>query len=162
MRVYCLAFARRGDEALRSAGRPVPSGRSRALPVRTLCRRGPHPGLRECSNRLKPVVFQAGLKAGLCPAPASSGSVCPPIALLLAHYLAARPLPPVHASGDGATPPETWQSKILAQGNKNKGLLNEIKVLSFRAKIELIWNAKRDETPVQLTFLKLNYRFREE
>ena len=29
------------------------------------------------SNRLRIVVFQAGLKAGLCPAPASSGPVCP-------------------------------------------------------------------------------------
>src|ERR1035438_7215511 len=37
-----------------------------------------------------PVVFQAGLKAGFCPALASSGPVCPGIALLLAHCLAAR------------------------------------------------------------------------
>jgi hypothetical protein len=102
------------------------------------------------------------LKAGLCPAPASSGAVCPQIAQLLAQYLAARPLPLVHTSGDGAKPPETRQSQILAQGNKNTVLLYEIKVLSFRSKIELVWNAKRDGTSVQLTFLKLNYRFREE
>ena len=47
------------------------------------------------------------MKAGLCPVPASTGPVCPPNALLLAHCLAARPLPPVHASGDGAKPPKT-------------------------------------------------------
>jgi hypothetical protein len=39
----------------------------------------------------------------------SSGPVCPRITLLLAHGLAARPLPPAHALGDGAKPPETWQ-----------------------------------------------------
>src|ERR1017187_852329 len=43
----------------------------------------PHPGLRERANRLRTVVFQAGLKAGFCPALASSGPVCPGIALLL-------------------------------------------------------------------------------
>jgi hypothetical protein len=48
------------------------------------------------SNLLRTVVFQAGLKAGFCPAMASSGPVCPGIALLLAHGLAARPLPPAN------------------------------------------------------------------
>ena len=33
----------------------------------------------------------------------------PPIALLLAHCLATRPLPLVHALGDGAKPPEMRQ-----------------------------------------------------
>jgi hypothetical protein len=33
----------------------------------------------------------------------------PGIALLLAHCLAARPLPPAYGLGDGAKPPETWQ-----------------------------------------------------
>jgi len=37
------------------------------------------------------------LKAAFCPALASSGPVCPGIALLLAHCLAARPLPPGRA-----------------------------------------------------------------
>jgi hypothetical protein len=50
------------------------------------------------------------LKAGLCPAPASSGPVCPGIALLLAHCLAARLLPPAYALGDGAKPPENRQN----------------------------------------------------
>jgi hypothetical protein len=50
------------------------------------------------------------LKAGLCPAPASSGPVCRGIALLLAHRLAAWPLPPSHALGDGAKPPEHRQT----------------------------------------------------
>ena len=61
------------------------------------------------SNRLRIVVFQAGLKAGLCPAPASSGPVCHGIALLLAHCLAARPLAPACGLGDGAKPPENRQ-----------------------------------------------------
>jgi hypothetical protein len=46
------------------------------------------------------------LKAGFCPALASSGPVCPAIALLLAHCLAARPLPPAYGLGDGVKPPE--------------------------------------------------------
>jgi len=59
---------------------------------------------------MRTVVFQAGLKAGFCPALASSGPVCPGIALLLAHCLAARPLPPAHGFGDGAKPPENRQN----------------------------------------------------
>src|ERR1035438_4009317 len=55
---------------------------------------------------MRTVVFQAGSKAGFCPAPASSGPVCHGITLLLAHCLAAWPLPPGHALGDGAKPPE--------------------------------------------------------
>src|ERR1035441_10642897 len=62
------------------------------------------------SNRLRTVVFQADLKAGFCPALASSGPVCPGIALLLAHCLAARPLPPAYGLGDGAKPPENRQT----------------------------------------------------
>ena len=62
------------------------------------------------SNRLRTVVFQAGLKAAFCPALASSGPVCPGIALLLAHCLAARPLPPAYGLGDGAKPPENRQN----------------------------------------------------
>src|ERR1039457_6132641 len=61
-----------------------------------------------------PVVFQAGLKAGFCPAPASSGPVCPGIALLLAHCLAARPLPPAYSLGNGAKPPENRQNLPVA------------------------------------------------
>src|ERR1019366_5355171 len=54
--------------------------------------------------------FQAGLKAGFCPALASSGPVCPGIALLPAPCLAARPLPPAYGLGDGAKPPENRQT----------------------------------------------------
>src|ERR1035441_3432711 len=61
------------------------------------------------SNRLRTVVFQAGLKAGFCPALASSGPVCPGIALLLVHCLAVWPLPPAHALGNRAKPPENRQ-----------------------------------------------------
>src|ERR1035441_7492823 len=74
---------------------------------------GPDAGLRERADRLSPVVFQAGLKAGLCPAPASSGPVCPGIALLLAHCLAARPLPPAYGLGDGPKPPEKRQNLLV-------------------------------------------------
>ena len=56
-----------------------------------------------------PVVFQAGLKAGFCPALASSGPVCPGIALLLAHCLAARAAASAYGLGDGAKPPENRQ-----------------------------------------------------
>jgi hypothetical protein len=54
--------------------------------------------------------LQAGLKAGFRPALASSGPVCPGIALLLANCLAAGPLPPVYGLGDGAKPPENRQN----------------------------------------------------
>ena len=40
---------------------------------------------------------------------ARSGPVCPGIALLFAHCLAAPSLPPAHALGDGAKPPENRQ-----------------------------------------------------
>src|ERR1035437_7568412 len=66
------------------------------------------------SNRLRTVVFRAGLKAGFCPSLASSGPVCPGIALLLAHCLAARPLPPAYGLGDGAKPPEHRQNLPVA------------------------------------------------
>src|ERR1035437_3462665 len=61
-----------------------------------------------------PVVFQAGLKTGFCPALASSGPVCPGIALFLAHCLAARPLTPAYGPGDGARPPENRQNLPVA------------------------------------------------
>jgi hypothetical protein len=51
--------------------------------------------------------FPGRFEGGLVPGTGLLRLGLPPIALLLAHYLAARPLPPVHASGDGATPPET-------------------------------------------------------
>jgi hypothetical protein len=66
------------------------------------------------SNRLRTVIFQAGLKAGFCPALASSGPVCPGIALLLAHCLAARQLPPAYGLGDGAKPAENPQNLAVA------------------------------------------------
>jgi hypothetical protein len=49
-------------------------------------------------------------EGGFCPALASAGPVCPGIALLLAHCLAARPLPPAYGLGDGAKPPENPQN----------------------------------------------------
>jgi hypothetical protein len=61
------------------------------------------------SQRLRTVVFQAGSKAGFCPALASSRPVCPGIALLLAHCLAARPLQPAYGLVDGVKPPENRQ-----------------------------------------------------
>jgi hypothetical protein len=66
--------------------------------------------VRKRADRLSSVVFQAGLKAGLCPVPASSGPVCHGITLLLAHCLAAWPLPPAHALGEEAKPPENRQN----------------------------------------------------
>ena len=62
------------------------------------------------SNRLRTIVFQAGLKAAFCPTLTSPGPVCPGIALLLAHSLAARPLPPAFGLGDGAKSPENQQN----------------------------------------------------
>jgi hypothetical protein len=56
---------------------------------------------------------KAGLKAGFCLALASSGAVCPGIALLLAHCLAARPLPPAYGLGDGPKPPEERQNLLV-------------------------------------------------
>ena len=41
-------------------------------------------------------------------------TVCPGIALLLAHCLAARPLPPAYGLGDGAKPPENRQHLPVA------------------------------------------------
>jgi hypothetical protein len=54
------------------------------------------------------------LEAGFCPALASSGPVCPRIAPLLAHCLAARPLPAAYGLGDGAKPPENRQNSPVA------------------------------------------------
>src|ERR1035437_9552893 len=45
---------------------------------------------------------------------ASSGPVCHGIALLLAHCLAARPLPPAYGLGDGAKPPKTGKTCLLS------------------------------------------------
>ena len=45
---------------------------------------------------------------------ARSGPVCPGIALLFAHCLAAPSLPPAHALGDGAKPPENRQDLPVA------------------------------------------------
>jgi hypothetical protein len=87
---------------------PHEPAKVRPLISRLLRIRGAEPG--RASNRLRTVVFQAGLKAGFCPALASSGPVCPGIALLLAHCLAARTLPPACGLGDGAKPPENRQS----------------------------------------------------
>ena len=80
--------------------------RRRALHVRTLWRRGPNPGLRECANRLRPILVQAGRPES------GTGLLWPGLprtAVLLTHCLAARPLPPAYALGDGAKPPETRQ-----------------------------------------------------
>jgi hypothetical protein len=80
------------------------------------------------SNRLRPVVFQAGLKTGLCPAPASSGPVCPGIAMLPPHCLAARPLPPAPPVADRAKPPEYRQNlpvDPLRQDWQDGAVMNE-------------------------------------
>ena len=53
-------------------------------------------------------------EGGFCPALASAGPVCPGIALLLAHCLAARPLPPAYGLGDGAKRPENRQILFVA------------------------------------------------
>jgi hypothetical protein len=66
------------------------------------------------SNRLRTVVFQAGLKAAFGLALASSGPVFPRSSLLLAHRLTARPLPPAYGLGDGAKPPDNRQSLPVA------------------------------------------------
>ena len=50
-------------------------------------------------------TIEGGLVPGTGPRPPG----LPRIALLLAHGLAARPLPPAHALGAGAKPPETQQ-----------------------------------------------------
>ena len=60
-----------------------------------------------------PFILQ-GLKAGFCPALASSDPICPGIVLLLAHCLAARPLPPAYGLGDKAKPPENRQNLPVA------------------------------------------------
>jgi hypothetical protein len=62
---------------------------------------------------MRTVVFQAGLKAGFCPALASSGPVCPGIALLLAHCLAVRPLPTANAIEVKPKPPEKCQNHLV-------------------------------------------------
>ena len=55
------------------AGRPVPPPSAAGpLYLGTLGRRRFDPGPRECANRLRTALFQNGLKAGLCLAPASS------------------------------------------------------------------------------------------
>jgi hypothetical protein len=54
------------------------------------------------------------LKADFCPTLASFGPVCPGIALLLVHCLAARPLLPAYDLGDGAKPQENRQSMLVA------------------------------------------------
>ena len=54
------------------------------------------------------------MKADFCPTLASFGPVCPGIALLLVHCLAARPLLPAYDLGDGAKPQENRQSMLVA------------------------------------------------
>jgi len=65
------------------------------------------------SNRLRTVVFQAGLKAGFCPALASSGPVYSGIALLPAHWLAVRPLPTANAIGVKPKLPEKCHNYLV-------------------------------------------------
>jgi hypothetical protein len=77
---------------------------------------------------MRTVVCQAGLKAGFCPALVASGPVCPGLALLLAHCVAARPLPPAYGVGDGAKPPENRQNlpvAALRQVWQNGAAMNE-------------------------------------
>jgi hypothetical protein len=65
-------------------------------------------------NRLRTVVFQAGLKAGFSRQWPPPARIAPGIALLLAHCLAAWPPPPAYCLGDGAKPPENRQSLPVA------------------------------------------------
>jgi hypothetical protein len=52
---------------------------------------------------------------------AHSGPVCPGIALLFAHCLAARPLPPAHALGDGAKAPGNRQYLPILTPSAGRG-----------------------------------------
>jgi len=64
---------------------------------------------------LGPYLSAIRLKAALlCRSDHPSGPVCPGIALLLAHCLAARPLPPAYGLGDGAKPPDNQQELPVA------------------------------------------------
>ena len=62
------------------------------------------------------------------PAPASSGPVCPGIAMLPPHCLAARPLPPALPAADWAKPPEYRQNlpvDALRQDWQDGAVMNE-------------------------------------
>ena len=111
-----------------TAAQTAPAGWLGTLHLRTVRGCGPDAGLRKRADRLSPVVFQAGLKASLCPPPASSGPVCPGIALLIAQGRASWPLPPPHALGDGAKPPENRQNlpvDALGPVWQNEAAMNE-------------------------------------
>jgi hypothetical protein len=94
----------------------------------------------------------------------------PGIALLLAHCLAARPLPPAYGLGDGAKPPENRQNlpvDALRQVWQDEAAMNESeKQFSFtraasstsgRAKNQISWALALDPTH-QLVNLKYVFR----
>ena len=62
-----------------------------------------------CQNPIEPRCLLGRFEGGLVPGTGLFPPGLPRIALLLAPGLAARPLSPVHAVGDGAKPPETRQ-----------------------------------------------------
>jgi hypothetical protein len=91
-------------------------------------------------------------KRRLCPALASSGAVCPGIALLLAHCLAARPLPPACGLGEGAIPPENPQNlpvDALHQLWQNGAGLDESeKQFSFTRAAPITSGSAKNQIPI--------------
>jgi hypothetical protein len=78
-------------------------------------------------------------------------TVCPGIALLIAHCLAARPLPPAYGPGDGAKPPEIpqdlpvaaphqlWQDGVTRNESENQFYLTRVaSSTSGRAKTKFL------------------------
>jgi hypothetical protein len=111
---------------------------------------------------MRTVVFQAGLKAGFCPALASSGAVCPGIALLLAHCLAARPLPSAYGLGDGAKPPENRQTLPVAALHQlwqdGTGMNESEKQFSFTRAASSTSGRARNQTPTGRELERLRSR----
>ena len=104
---------------------------------------------------------------------ASSGPVCPGIALLLAHCLAARPLPPAYGFGDGAKPPENRQTLPVAalhqfwqdgagmnEGEKQFSFTRATTSTSGRAKIHIPISSALALDPTH-QFVNLKYVFRD-
>ena len=105
---------------------------------------------------MRTIVFQAGLKAGFCPALASSGPVCPGIALLLAHGLAARRLPLAYGLGDGAKPPENRQNSPVAALHQLRqdgaGMNEREKQFSFTRAVSSTSGRAKNQIPISFTF----------
>jgi len=99
----------------------------------------------------------------LCPAPASSGPVCPRIAMLPPHCLAARPLPPALPAADRARPPEYRQNlpvDALRQYWQDGAAMNESeKQFSFTRVVSSTSGRARKQIPMcslrALTYLQV-------